>query len=150
MNKEMLDIESNYITTESTLSSLLEEKATGKIDCSYVSNVEWNEEQINRYLTRILNNYPIPSIVICSNNETKYLIDGYKRLEYAEKFKNNQIKIGEDGAELINIQDVIGKSYSDLPEVLQKRFDDFKISIIEFLNCDKAMIKYQLDYYRNL
>ena len=105
-----------------------------------------------------------------------YLIDGLQRLSYAEWFKENRIKIGSKGAEFTKIKyrkyelddngnkvvdekgrakyeidtfDVIGKYYRDLPEFLQKRFDNFNINVTTFFNCTEEIIDYHIRNYNN-
>ena len=174
---KMLDIDTtdSYRTDKLTLGSLLDDKACGMIDCDYISQrqaFQWTDEQVNKFLTRILNNQPIPEIVICElvtpNGKIHYLIDGLQRLTYAEAFKNGRVTIKAKGAEFPLIQyrevtkdengqnvieiktiNVIGKRYDELPIFLQKRFDSFNMSVTRYFNCTGEMIDYHIRNYNS-
>lgn len=129
----------NYRTDKFSMYSLLQDKKTGDMNCSYILQREpfqWIPEKANRYFCRILSNLPIPEIVICEQKKkgltVAYLIDGLQRLSYAEAFKENRMKIGSLGAErhLIQYRDYIlddnGNRILDedgLPEYEMKVFD---------------------------
>lgn len=175
--EQMLSIDTtdSYRTDKIPLGSLLDDKACGMIDCEYISQrqpFQWTQEQVNKYLTRVLNNQPIPEIVICelirAGVKISYLIDGLQRLTYAEEFKEGRIKIGAKGAEFVNVQykevvknedgttsievrviNLVGKRYEDLPKFLQKRFDNFNITVTRFFNCTEEMVDYHIRNYNN-
>lgn len=170
-----LDTTDSYRTDKYPLSSLLDDKKLGYIDCTYISQrqpFQWNEEQINKFYSRILNNQPVPEIVICEQNidgeKKSFLVEGLQRLTYSEEFKENRIPVTAKGAEFVNIKykkriinedgtvrfvvdvfNIIGKYYKDLPEFLQKRFDKFNVSVTRFFNCTSKMIDYHIRNYNN-
>lgn len=178
-----IDTTDSYRMDKYNLISLLNKKSEGEIDCNYISQrapFQWDTMQINKFYTRILNNQPIPEIIICETREdgdkVAYLIDGLQRLSYAEWFRENRIKIGLKGAEFSIIKyrnylttengkkivddkgrakyeietfDVAGKYYRDLPEFLQRRFDDFNVNVTTFFNCTEEMIDYHIRNYNN-
>ena len=170
-----IDTTDSYRTDTLPLGSLLDDKSCGMIDCEYISQrqpFQWTSEQINKFLARILNNQPIPEIVICElvrgGAKISYLIDGLQRLTYAEEFKEGRIKIGAKGAEFIYVQyrdvvknedgttsievktiNIVGKKYTDLPKFLQKRFDNFNVTVTRFFNCTEEMIDYHIRNYNN-
>lgn len=178
-----IDTTDSYRMDKKTMLSLLIEKSEGEIDCNYISQrapFQWDTAQVNKFFTRILNNQPIPEIIICETKEdgakVAYLIDGLQRLSYAEWFKENRIKIGAKGAEFSTIKyrdyvmkedgskeiddkgrvkyeiktfDVVGKYYRDLPEFLQRRFDEFNVNVTTFFNCTEEMIDYHIRNYNN-
>lgn len=101
----------NYKMDKYSLYSLLEDKKNGEINCKYILQrkpFQWTNEEVNRFLCRILSNLPIPEIIICEQNirgmSISHLIDGLQRLSYAESFKENRISIGKIGAERHLIQ----------------------------------------------
>lgn len=116
VNAEMMDVmdmefADNYRMDKNNLYSLLESFGEGEINRKYILQrkmYQWVKELINKYLSRILNNQPIPEIVICeqviNGNTIKWLIDGLQRLSYAEAFKENRIAIGAEGAEYTKIR----------------------------------------------
>lgn len=174
-----LDTTDNYRTDRYPLGSLLDdfgdELSPNYIDRNYISQREpfiWKDKQINKFYSRILNNFPIPEIIICEqkveNEKVSFLIDGLQRLSYAEAFKQNRIPVKADGAEFTNIKykkrvigddgkpklvedvfNIIGKYYKDLPEFLQKRFDNFNILVTRFFDCTPEMIDYHIRNYNN-
>lgn len=182
---DVLDIDttSDYRMDKYSVKSLLDDKAGGEINCKYISQRQpfvWSDEQVNKFYSRILNNQPIPEIVICETNgeedKVAYLIDGLQRLSYLEEFRENRISIGLKGAEktfvkyrkyitdengkrifdedgrpqfTIEIFDIVGKTYRDLPEFLQKRFDNFNINVTRYFNCTPDIIDYHIRNYNS-
>lgn len=178
-----MDTADSYRTDKYTLGSLLDDKAMGYIDCNYISQrqpFQWNEGQVNKFYSRILNNQPIPEIIICEKvvdgQKISYLVEGLQRLSYAEEFRENRIPVRAKGAEFTRIKyrkfelddkggrvqdeagrpkftvdtfDIVGKYYRDLPEFLQRRFDNFNITVTRFFNCTSEMIDYHMRNYNN-
>lgn len=174
-----IDTTDSYRRDNNTLSSLLDdisdELSPTYINRDYISQRQpfmWSEEQINKFYTRILNNQPIPEIIVCEQvvdgQKISFLIDGLQRLSYAELFKNNIRPVKAKGAEFTHIKykkrivdedgnikvveelfDIVGKKYEDLPEFLQKRFDNFNVSVTRFFNCTSEMIDYHIRNYNS-
>ena len=174
-----IDTTDSYRRDNNTLGSLLDdisdELSPTYINRDYISQRQpfmWDEEQINKFYTRILNNQPIPEIIVCEQivdgQKISFLIDGLQRLSYAELFKNNIRPVKAKGAEFTHIKykkritdddgnikvveeifDIIGKKYEDLPEFLQKRFDNFNVSVTRFFNCTSEMIDYHIRNYNS-
>lgn len=101
-----IEVSDNYRMDKYSMFSLLEDKKNSDINCKYILQrkpFQWTPEEVNRFIARILNNLPIPEIIICEQRIrgmlVSHLIDGLQRLSYAEAFKENRIKIGEKGAE---------------------------------------------------
>lgn len=180
-----LDTTDNHTTDARSIESLLKDKSDGELDCNYISQrdpLQWSEEQADKYLSRVLNNQPIPEIVICETDKTlygekvSYLVEGLQRISYAEEFRENRIPVKAKGAEFtkikykkyeydaggriikdengrakytIDVFDITGKYYRDLPEFLQKRFNNYLITITRFFNCSYEMIDYHIRNYNN-
>lgn len=174
-----IDTTDSYRRDNNTLGSLLDdisdELSPTYINRDYISQRQpfmWSEEQINKFYTRILNNQPIPEIIVCEQivdgQKISFLIDGLQRLSYAELFKNNIRPVKAKGAEFTHIKykkrvvdengnikvveelfDIVGKKYEDLPEFLQKRFDNFNVSVTRFFNCTAEMIDYHIRNYNS-
>ena len=174
-----IDTTDSYRRDNNTLGSLLDdisdELSPTYINRDYISQRQpfmWSEEQINKFYTRILNNQPIPEIIVCEQivdgQKISFLIDGLQRLSYAELFKNNIRPVKAKGAEFTHIKykkrvvdengnikvveelfDIVGKKYKDLPEFLQKRFDNFNVSVTRFFNCTAEMIDYHIRNYNS-
>lgn len=173
----------NYRMDKYSLKSLLDDKKDGEIDCHYISQrqpFQWEEKQVNKFFSRILNNQPIPEIVICEmmvgGEKISYLVEGLQRLSYAEEFKENRMPVKAKGAEFTNIKyknyelgedgkkildennrpkfvidtfDITGKYYRDLPEFLQKRFNNFNVNVTRFFDCTPEIIDYHMRNYNN-
>lgn len=173
----------NYRMDKRSIFSLLEDKKSGDINCKYILQrkpFQWTQEERNRYICRILSNLPIPEIILCEQNVKgmmiAHLIDGLQRLSYAEAFKENRFKIGENGAErhLIKYREflvdengdrvldedgipvyeekicnVVGKHYKDLPDELKKRFNNFNVNVTKFFNCTDEQIADHIRDYNN-
>lgn len=181
-----IDTTDGYRMDKYTLESLIEDKQDGELDCAYISQrvpFVWTEDKVNKYYSRVLNNQPIPELIVCEmvspsvgGGKISYLIDGLQRLSYAEAFKENRFPVNKKGAEFtkiryrkyeydengkkvldengrakftIDVFDICGKYYKDLPEFLQKRFDKFNVNVTRFFDCTQEMIDYHLRNYNN-
>lgn len=129
----------NYRMDKYSMYTLLEDKKSGDINCKYILQrkpFQWTQEERNRYICRILNNLPIPEIILCEQNikgmNIAHLIDGLQRLSYAEAFKENRFKIGANGSErhLIKYRDFV------LDENGNRVLDDDGIPVYEVKVCD--------------
>lgn len=110
MNIMPMDVTDSYRMDKYPLGTLLDEKRDKKINCQYILQrkaFQWTKKQKNKFLTRILNNQPIPEIVICEqiigNKKKRHLIDGLQRLSYASQFRAKGSVIEEEGAEFPDI-----------------------------------------------
>lgn len=173
----------NYRTDKYSMYSLLDAKKSGDINCKYILQrkpFQWTQEERNRYICRILSNLPIPELILCEQYIkgmlVAHLIDGLQRLSYAEAFKENRFRIGNNGAERHLIQyrdfaldengnrvldddglptyevkvcDVVGKYYKDLPDELKKRFNNFNLNVTKFFNCTDEQIADHIRDYNN-
>lgn len=105
-----IDVTDNYRMDKFPLGNLLDDMRDGRINRKYILQrkaYQWTERQKNKFLTRVLNNQPIPEIVICEQNvkekKKSHLIDGLQRLSYSELFRADGIVIKMDGAEFYEI-----------------------------------------------
>lgn len=110
MNIMPMDVTDSYRMDKYPLGTLLDEKRDKKINCQYILQrkaFQWTKKQKNKFLTRILNNQPIPEIVICEqmigDKKKRHLIDGLQRLSYASQFRAKGSVIEEEGAEFPDI-----------------------------------------------
>lgn len=106
-----IDTTDNYRMDKHSLGILLDEKRDGDINCKYILQrkaFQWTKKQKNKFLTRVLNNQPIPEIVICeqyvNKKKKRHLIDGLQRLSYAGLYRAKGTVIELDGAEFYEIQ----------------------------------------------
>lgn len=110
MNIMPIDVTDSYRMDKYPLGTLLDEKRDKKINCKYILQrqpFQWTKRQKNKFLTRILNNQPIPEIVICEqivgDKKKRHLIDGLQRLSYASQYRAKGSVIEADGAEFADI-----------------------------------------------
>ena len=109
-----IDTTDGYRMDKYTLESLIEDKQDGELDCEYISQrvpFVWTDEKVNKFYSRVLNNQPIPELIVCemvipgvNGGKISYLIDGLQRLSYAEAFRENRFPVGKKGAEFTKIR----------------------------------------------
>lgn len=110
MNIMPIDVTDSYRMDKYPLGTLLDEKRDKKINCKYILQrqpFQWTKKQKNKFLTRILNNQPIPEIVICEqivgDKKKRHLIDGLQRLSYSAQYRARGSVIESEGAEFPDI-----------------------------------------------
>ena len=183
MNIMPIDVTDSYRMDKYPLGTLIDEKRDKKINTHYILQrpaYQWTKKQKNKFLTRVLNNQPIPEIVICEqivgDKKKRHLIDGLQRLSYSSLYRAKGCVIEEEGAEFPDIYytefvkdengnliydedgdpkvekkvfNVIGKTFDQLPEFLQDRFNKFNVNVTTFFNCDDEQIAYHIRNYNN-
>lgn len=138
---------------------------------------QWSNIQKYNLITTVLNKYPIPEIILAeqvkADRTENWLIDGKQRLTNLSDFEENLFKIGknaerpiiqyqvvlkdENGIVLLDKDgspqyenrkfDVRGKYYSELPEELKERFNDYTIPAVQYLSCSDDDIEYHIRRY---
>lgn len=129
---------------------------------------QWNSVMRNNFIADILHQNPIPAIIIAEqivdNAVIQWLIDGKQRCTNSVNFKNGLFKVGRNVEKpVISYQtvrmenddavyeekefDIRGKGYHDLPTELQERFDDYTVSVVQYLNCTDDDIEYHIRRY---
>lgn len=120
-------------------------------------------------ISDILQGNPIPSLVfaeqIVNGVAIIWNLDGKQRCTNAYTFRKNGYKISKNIRRyMIEYQvpilndshlpvyekrefDIRGKKFSDLPEELQDRFDDYNFEIVQYLNCSSEDIAYHIARY---
>lgn len=118
------------------------------------SNNQWNVKQQSKLLVTIANNNPIGNIVVAvdpdrrevNNQDVYILVDGLQRLTTITNFMNDKIKIGRsegiisvEYTNVANPREVIheqinigGKYFSQLPELIQNQFRDYRLTFAEY------------------
>lgn len=138
---------------------------------------QWSNIQKYNLITTVLNRYPIPEIILAeqvkADRTENWLIDGKQRLTNLSDYEENVFKIGKNAERpIIHYQvvlkdkngtilldkdgspqyenrefDVRGKYYSELPEELKERFNDYTIPAVQYLSCSDDDIEYHIRRY---
>lgn len=131
---------------------------------------QWSSPSMRgNLISDILQGNPIPSLVFAEQLVNGVAIiwnlDGKQRCTNAYSFRKNGYKISKnirrymieyqasvgDENNLLMYEkrffDIRGKKFSDLPEELQDRFDDYNFEIVQYLNCSNEDIAYHIARY---
>lgn len=138
---------------------------------------QWSPAMKSNLISDILQGNPIPPLVFAEQvvNEIAIIwdLDGKQRCTNVYSFVHDGFKIsknvrrwlieyqaavtGRNGESVFDEQgfpvcerrefDIRGKKYSDLPEELQDRFNDYNFEIIQYLNCSGDDIAYHIARY---
>lgn len=91
----------------------------------------WNNVQKSRLIESFIMNIPVPPVFLYEIEFSKHeVMDGLQRLSTLNEFYSNEFKL--EGLEVWT--ELIGKTYEDLPENIQKGIDRRYISTIVILN----------------
>lgn len=115
---------------------------------------QWNAKQKSKLLIAIANNNPIGNIVVAADpdrrevngQDVNILVDGLQRLTAITDFISDKIKIGrtegiisveytnvDNPKEIIHEQiNIGGKLFSQLPELIQNQFKDYRLTFSEY------------------
>lgn len=86
----------------------------------------WTDEQKSRFIESVLMNFPIPPMYLNETIDAKYMIiDGLQRTTALGLFYNNKHKLSG----LKTLKGFNDKFYEDLPDTLQTKFEDKKLTI---------------------
>ncbi len=125
---------------------------------------QWSSSIRDNFIARILNDYPIPPIIIAEQAPRFYLIDGKQRCTTAAMFRRGQFRIGknierpiveytkvvvENGQRTYKTVsfDIRKKGYKDLPDELKQRFDMYEFTATVFLDCSDEDLEYHIRSY---
>lgn len=138
---------------------------------------QWSPSMKGNLISDILQGNPIPSLVFAEQVVNGIAIiwdlDGKQRCTNAYSFSKDGYKIsknirrwmieyqapviGEDGKTVFDENnfpvyenkefDIRGKKFSDLPEELQEKFNDYNFEIVQYLNCSSDDIAYHIARY---
>lgn len=88
-------------------------------------NYVWNQNKASKFIESLLLGLPVPGIFLYKEEESQamLIIDGYQRLEslrsfYKGIFRKKKFVLTEV------VSALVGRSYDDLPENLQRKLDD--------------------------
>ena len=107
----------------------------------YQRNYLWDNKKSSKLIESILLNIPIPVIYASEEEDGKWnIIDGLQRLNTLNRFYKNQFKLS--GLEVLN--ELNGKTYSDLSDNLKSKVDRGDLTIILLLESSSRDIQYDI------
>lgn len=104
----------------------------------YQRNYVWDDEKATYFIESIFLGTEVPPIILFkSENEDGFInyevIDGRQRYQSILRFINNELKLKKNGLQrLYDLEDFVGKTFSELKEKYKKLFKDTKIRTIEY------------------
>lgn len=101
------------------------EKGKVVIQPDFQRNQIWSIKQKSRFIESIILNFPLPPIYLNETKDAKYIvIDGLQRTTALDEFYKNSFKLSQ----LEAIPDYNGKTFNDLDEIIQSKFEDKKLT----------------------
>ena len=121
---------------------------------------QFDVETRDGLIASILRSEDIDRIKLCEQiidgKITIWLIDGLQRITTCDDFQHGKFKMGKNlmmpyayfqrNGEVIKY-DMRGKGWSDLPEELRDRFDDYSFDVVKHLDCTDEDIAYHIARY---
>ncbi len=117
------------------------EKGKIKIQPDFQRNQVWNNVQKSKFIESIILNFPLPPIYLNETKESTYIvIDGLQRSTALEEFyKGTYALTGIEAIPKYN-----KKKFKDLPEVLQSKFEDKKLTVFVLKPSTPMVVIYDL------
>ncbi|MFP9117020.1 DUF262 domain-containing protein [Flavobacterium sp. RNTU_13] len=117
------------------------EKGKIKIQPDFQRNQVWNIEQKSKFIESIILNFPLPPIYLNENKESNYIvIDGLQRSTALTEYYSNKFEL--TGIEALPKYN--GYSFEKLPEVLQSKFEDKKLTVFVLKPSTPMVVIYDL------
>jgi len=101
----------------------------------------WDNSKSSRLIESVLLEVPIPVIYLSEESDSKYsVIDGQQRLNAFIKFLENSLRLS--GLRILTEQN--GKKFQDIPKILQDKFENATIRIIEIRKESHPDVKFEI------
>ena len=111
------------------------------LDPDYQRNYVWSNKKASLLVESILLNIPIPVIYASEDENGKWIIvDGLQRLYSLKRFFGNEFKL----VGLETLEELNGKKYSTLADVIQKKLDRGELRIIVLQNDSDPNIQFDI------
>lgn len=147
-----------------TIDSMEKQIRKGKLRLDYNAQRQfrWPLKMKSELVSTILQNLPFQHPIFAemvNPNETStiYVVDGKQKISTILDYKLDKFKVSKKAKRcVIKYQsyegnwetfDIGNKSYSQLPEELKDRFNDYTVKATQYLSCDKDDIDYHLYRY---
>jgi hypothetical protein len=117
------------------------EKGKIVIQPDFQRNLVWNNTQKSKFIESIILNFPLPPIYLNETKESTYIvIDGLQRSTALRQFYNGDFAlIGIEALPKYN-----KCRFKDLPEVLQSKFEDKKLTVFVLKPSTPTVVIYDL------
>lgn len=117
------------------------EKGKIVVQPDFQRNQVWSNVQKSKFIESILLNFPLPPIYLNETKESKYIvIDGLQRTTALSQFYAGEITLG--GLEALPKYNDL--EFTDLPETLQSKFEDKKLTIFVLKPSTPMVVIYDL------
>lgn len=111
------------------------------IQPDFQRNQVWTKTQKSRFIESILLNFPLPPIYLNETIDSKYVvIDGLQRTTAIDQFYRGEIELS--GLEALPIYN--DKFFKDLPDSLQSKFENKKLTIFALKPSTPMVVIYDL------
>jgi len=137
--KENIEIVENPFSVYEYLRQLKK----GKIDIhpDFQRNSVWTNEKKCRFIESVLLNFPLPPIYLNETIEATYVvIDGLQRSTALREYYDNEFGLSK----LKALPQYDGAKFNDLPEALQSKFENKKLSIFSLKPSTPMAVIYDL------
>lgn len=140
-----MNIEDKQVFTDKSdypLSTLREMVDDGDIvpNPDYQRDYVYNDKQASKLVESVLIGIPIPTIYLCQEEDGSYsVIDGQQRITSLVKYLKNEFALSG----LLELTDLNGKCYKDLPKDIQRRLKSSSLSTISLLK-QSSDLKYEI------
>jgi len=117
------------------------EKGKITIQPDFQRHQVWKKSQKSRFIESILLNFPLPPIYLNETKESNYIvIDGLQRTTAINEFYNGDFALSE----LEALPKYNAYFFDDLPEYLQSKFEDKKLTIFSLKPSTPMVVIYDL------
>lgn len=117
-------------------------------DNVYQRGLVWNNARKSLLIHTLLLDYPVPTIYAIEKENGYDILDGQQRSVALFEYRNNKFKLSnvpdieyEDLNGNFEVANINGKKYTELPEELRDRIDDYVLDIICFKNITEDEIR---------
>lgn len=117
------------------------EKGKITIQPDFQRNQVWSRKQQSQFIESIILNFPLPPIYLNETKEATFIvIDGLQRSTALDQFYKNEFALS--GLEAIPKYN--GRKFQDLPETLQSKFEDKKLTVFVLKPSTPMVVIYDL------
>ncbi|MCZ2826613.1 MULTISPECIES: DUF262 domain-containing protein [unclassified Modestobacter] len=116
---------------EPDLRTLLARVDEGELDLQpdFQRGLAWNASKQQRLIDTILRGWSVPPLhLLVLPEEQLAVLDGQQRLRAVVAFVSGQLRVGKWAPEDDSVWDLEGATYGDLPDVVKRRVQNYKLS----------------------